>query len=211
MNGMHRRALVGAVILVLVSGTAGLLAAPTASANVRLEGGETPFYARISSSAIFHTDAWAVIAFYRPPACVPAGFNLLAFFDVPGAFACGPTTIDGFTIWPKGSQSDPAPIQAEFHGLGAVPVWFVSWPELEAAVADEVLTIGELAALPSLLVGSASFYQETLHPVQAAQVGELEFVARGTLEDGRPFAAHAVATYAGGHRFPHVRIVFGEL
>jgi hypothetical protein len=186
-----------------------LLAAPAAAANVRLDGGETPYYARIESGEIFHTDAWAVIAFYRPPACVPAGFNLLALFDVPGAFACGPSTIDGFTIWRNGPQSDPAPIQAEFHGLGAVPIWFVRWPELEAAVADDVLTIGELAALPSLLVGSASFYEETLHPEQAAQVGQFEFVARGTLEDGQPFAADAVLTFAAGHRFPHLRIVLG--
>jgi hypothetical protein len=186
-----------------------LLAAPTATANVRLTGGETPFYARIESGEIFHSDEWAVIGFYRPPACVPADFNLLALFDVPGAFACGPSTIDGFTIWRNGPETDPAPIQAEFHGLGAVPIWFVRWPDLEAAVADDVLTIGELAALPSLLVGSASFYQETLHPEQAAQVGELEFVAHGTLEDGSPFAADGVLTFAAGHRFPHVRIVLG--
>lgn len=186
-----------------------LLAVPTATANVRLTGGETPFYARIESGEIFHTDEWAVIAFYRPPACVPAGFNLLALFDVPGAFACGPSTIDGFTIWRNGPQTDPAPIQAEYHGLGAVPIWFVRWPELEDAVADDVLTIGELAGMPSRLVGSASFYEETLHPEQSAQVGELEFVAWGTLEDGRRFAAESVLTFAAGHRFPHVRIAFG--
>jgi hypothetical protein len=186
-----------------------LLAAPTAAADVRLTGGGTPFYARIESGEIFQTEHWAVIAFYRPPACVPADFNLLALFDVPGAFVCGPSTIDGFTIWRNGPGTDPAPIQAELHGLGAVPIWFVRWPELEAAVADGVLTIGELAALPSLLVGSASFYEEMLHPEQAAQVGELEFVAHGTLEDGRPFATDGVLTFAAGHRFPHVRIAFG--
>jgi hypothetical protein len=162
-----------------------LLAVPTATANVRLTGGETPFYARIESGDIFRTDEWAVIAFYRPPACVPAGFNSLALFDVPGALACGPSTIDGFTIWRNAPQTDPAPIQAEYHGLGAVPIWFVRWPELEDAVADDVLTIGELAGMPSRLVGSASFYEETLHPEQSAQVGELEFVVQGTLECGR--------------------------
>jgi hypothetical protein len=186
-----------------------LLAAPTATANVRLTGGETLFYARIESVEIFHSDEWAVIAFYCPPACVSANFNLLALFDVPGAFACRPSTIDGFTIWRNGPETDPAPIQAEFHGLGAVPIWFVLWPAFEAAVADDVLTIGELAALPSRHFGSTRFYEETLHPEQAAPVGELEFVAHGTLEDGSSFATEGVLTFAAGHRFPHVRIVFG--
>lgn len=194
------------VLLTVVVGVL-LGVAQSASANVRVEGGDTPFYARISSNLIFHTDEWAVITFYRPPACVPEGFNLLALVDVPGAFFCGPPTIDGFTIWRNGPEIDPAPIQVEFQGLGAVPVWIVGWPELQAAIADDTLTIGELAALPSLLVGSASFYQETLHPIQMAQVLVLEFVIRGTMEDGRSFQAQGVVT-GNAVRVKHVRIGF---
>ena len=63
-------------------------------------------------------------------------------------------------------------------------------------MSDGTLTIGELAGLPSLLVGSASFYSETIHPTQAAQVPFIVFVARGTLEDGRLF--HVQATRRGG-------------
>lgn len=51
---------------------------------------------------------------------------------------------------------------ANLHGLGAVPVWFVSWPEMQAALADDVLTV--LLSLPSLRIGSASFFKETQHP-----------------------------------------------
>lgn len=190
------------IVGVLLSG------AQAAAASVRLEGGETPFYARIERDEIFHTDKWAVVVFYRPVACVRSAFNLLDFFDVPAAFGCGPPTVDGFQIWRNGPAIDPAPIQSKLRGLGAVPVWFVSWPELQAAIADDVLTIGEFAALPSLLVGSASFFTETLHPEQAAQNGKLAFVARGLLGDGRSFAAQASLSHAAG-RITHVRIGFG--
>jgi hypothetical protein len=198
----------GGVLAILVVGGALLLPASHVAANVRVAGGDTlPFYARISSGEVFHTDDWAVVVFYRPPACVPADFNLLAFFDVPRAFGCTPPTVDGFSIWAHGPGIDPAPIQGQFHGLGAVPVWFVRWPELQATIADGVLTIGELAALPSRVIGSAGFYQETLHPEQAAQNGKIAFVARGTLADGRSFQVQAALSRAAG-RLTHMRIVF---
>ncbi len=185
--------------LVTVVVTSALLSPPSiaqakAQANVRIEGGDiSPYYARIARDEIFHTDDWAVIVFYRPPSCIPADFNLLELFDVPRAFSCGPATIEGFTIWKNGPDKDPAPLQGRFHGKGEVPVWFVRWSELESAIADEVLTIGELTGLPSRIVGTASHYQETLHPPQASDKGngKLNFVARGTLEDGRSFQAQA--------------------
>lgn len=68
-----------------------------------------------------------------------------------------------------------------------MPVWFVRWPELRDAVADGVLTITELDALPSHIAGLASFYTETLHPYGGAQVSKLTLVGTGTLEDGRSF------------------------
>ena len=48
------------------------------------------------------------------------------------------------------------------RGLGAVRVWFVSWPELQTAMADGVLTITELATLPSLKVGATGSFCKTL-------------------------------------------------
>lgn len=190
----------------------GIGAAPTA-ANVRLDDVGVPFYARIvgphvtgSGLEVFHTDEWAAIPFYRPPECVPADFNLLDFFDVPGAFACNPMTIEQSTIWKHGPETDPAPIHARSFGLGAVPIWFVSWPALQAAAADGELTIGELSALPSLLVGSASFYSETLHPSEAAQVPLTVIVARGWLEEGHAFRLQGVGSQAA--ELIHVRIEF---
>lgn len=174
------------------------LAAP-ASAAVRLEdAGDVPFYARITTigtpDQIFHDDQWAVIVFYRPPECVPDDFNLLGFFDFPGpsgpgAFGCGPPTTDGFSIWRNGPGVDPAPTLAVSHGLGAVPVWFIRWPLLEAAVQDGVLTMAELDAIPSdsRLIGSADYFHQVLRPHNAAPVPMTLFVARGSLDDGRSF------------------------
>jgi hypothetical protein len=51
-----------------------------------------------------------MIYFYRPPVCIPDEFNLLDFFDFSGAaFACGPPTIEGLTLWETGILVDPAP------------------------------------------------------------------------------------------------------
>jgi hypothetical protein len=184
-----------ALAMLVLAGTV-LAAAQSASANVRIEGaGQEPFYARIDSGGLVPNDGdLAAIVFYRPPSCVRADFNLLDFFDIPWAFFCGPPTTTGFTIWNNGPGLDPAPVQAVNHGLGAVPVWFVSWPELQAATSDGVLTIGELAALPSLLVGSADSFHQVLHPDFAANVPKLTLVASGTLEDGRSFRVHMVRT-----------------
>ena len=198
-------------VLVALAITLSLGVAP-ASANVRIADDQIPAYARIAAGPVtggvdevYHTDDWAVIPFYRPPECVPADFNLLDFFDIPGAFFCGPQTVQTATIWRNGPGIDDAPIHAKSSGLGAMPIWFVSWPELEVAIADGVLTIGELGSLPSLVKGTASFYTETLHP---GQIPLTVFVARGTLDDGGAFAAQATRS-GGAGRLTHVRIAFG--
>jgi hypothetical protein len=117
------------------------------------EDSEPPIYANIQHDFLPHTEDWAVVVFYRSPECVPPDFNLLDFIDPPAAFSCA-LQIQGHENWR--SLDDPFPAKVLVHGTGAVPVWFVRWPELQAAVADDELTIGELAALPSLLIGSAS-------------------------------------------------------
>ena len=159
-----------------------------------------PFYARLEGAfqpPALHSDEWAAIVFYRQPSCVPSGFNLLDFLDIPRAFGC-PLTVDGFQIW---KDPFPAlPIQVNITGLGAVPIWFMSWVELQAAMADGVVTIGELQGLNSLVVGSANSYRELLHPGE-----HLVMTARGVLEDGRQFSIEY--SYAGGAT-RHVRIVF---
>lgn len=176
----------------------------TARANVRLESAGGPFYARVERGLI-HTDGeWAAIAFYRPPACVPADFNLLDFFN-PAAFGCD-SFVAGFEIWKHGPWAgDEGPIHTRLSNTGPMPIWFVSWSELQAAMADDVLTIGELAGLPSLLIGAATSFSETLHPFGAAKQTMTLIVASGTLADGRKFAYQATETH---NTIRHVRIAF---
>ncbi len=173
-----------------------LLAFPaTVNAKIRTgAGGDVPFYARIEHNEIYHTNEWAVIVFYRPLECVPSNFNLLDFFD-PVAFACPTYTTDGFSIW-AGEPGISTPIQVNLHGLGAVPVLFVSWPELQGALSDGVLTMPELSGLSTLMTGSASSYQEVLHPSGGAKISIGEFQAKGLLNDGRQFSAYIASTPA---------------
>jgi len=134
-----------------------------AQAQIHLEVPEDrqpPIYANFNREFMPHTEEWAVVIFYRNTDCVPADFNLLDFIDPPPRpFLCA-LQIEGHSNWR--SLDDPAPADSHLQGTGAVPLWFVSWPELQAAVADDDLTITELAALPSLLVGSASFYHDSI-------------------------------------------------
>jgi len=172
-----------------------LLVVPTVLASVRIDSdGQLPFYARVPRNEIITDGEWVAVVFYRPASCIPADFNMLDFFDLPdatglGAFDCQPPTTDSVEKWQNGPELDPAPILVKFRGLGAVPVWFVTWSELEAAIADDMLTIGELEALPSLRRGSADHYNEIVYPWQNAKNGngDLRIVARGELEDGGRF------------------------
>lgn len=202
---IHRRPIRLIGLLATLALLLGATAAP-ASANVRISPAETPFYAHIVGAHLtgaglqaYRTDEWAAIPFYRPPGCVPADFNLLDFFDVPRVFGCGPMTVEHSTVWSNGPETDPVPMHTRSLGLGAVPVWFVSWPELEAAVADDEMTIGELARLPSLMVGSASIYSETLNPSGGALVPRDVTVAIGALEDGRAFRLNSVSGGEAGY------------
>jgi hypothetical protein len=160
---------------------------------IRVEGnGEVPFYARFGENETFSDGEWAVIVFYRPPECIPADFNLNQFFHFPGendpgAFGCTPPTTTGIETWQNGPDVDPAPLVAEVTGRGAVPVWFIAAPELETALADGEVTIGELAGLPSLQTGTAATYSELLHPSQSNESPLIQFVATGVLEDGGAF------------------------
>jgi len=157
---------------------------PQGQGVVRTEAGNVPYYAR--TDILFHDDEWAVIVFYRPPECVREDFNLLAFYDVPDAFFCAPATTTGWSLRENGPAVDPAPFRMQLKGLGAVPVWLVGWPEMQAAANDGVLTTSELAAMPSLLKGSASFYSESLIIPR-----KLTYVANGTLEEGSFFHVQA--------------------
>ena len=172
-----------------------------------------PIYANIGTGFLPHTEDLAVVFFYRSPDCVPADFNLLDFLDFTPAFPGGPPRpflcdllIEGRALWH--SLDDPAPGLQFFYGLGSVPTWFVAWPELEAAAADGVLTISELAALPSLQVGEASSFLETIrNTVPEQRGGGEEVVATGALTDGRAFVVHINERFRDGvHLFKNIRI-----
>ncbi len=155
-----------------------------------------PFYARLERGFVHMTEQWVAVAFYREPSCVPAGFNLLNFFDfanIPAIFGC-PLTVHGLEIWKNGIASDQGPMQSKLFGDGAVPVWFVSVSDFNSALPG--ITVGELALMPSLRKGYALFFEETLHPAGAARQTMLHITSYGWLEDGAAFQYEA--TEAGG-------------
>jgi hypothetical protein len=153
-----------------------------------------PFYARIEPAPphVLHDGEWAAVAFYRDPACVRPDFNLLTFFDPPAAFGCA-AVVSGASIWDNGPGVG-APRVAVQNG-DAVPIWFFPVGALLAALEDGMLTIGELAAVPGRLVGTATHFTEALHPhgLPPALGGGghprpgLTISAQGRLEDGRSF------------------------
>ena len=101
-----------------------------------------PYYARITQQFVVHTDKWAAIVFYRQPSCVPPTFNLLNLFDPPAAFACA-LTFEGFALYDQNPpQINLPPREEQGFGLGAVPVAFVSWPELQSAITDGFSQLG---------------------------------------------------------------------
>src|SRR5262245_33283370 len=103
-------------------------------------------------------------------------------------------TVEGLEVWEVFPPPGPAgPIQAKFRGLGAVPVWFVSWPELQALIADGVLTIGELESAATLLQGHADLYTETLHPPDLS-LRHISIDAHGISENGTSFFFQAAVS-----------------
>lgn len=179
--------LAGATLLTLIgAGSTG------AEVNLRVPDDTLgiPAYARVERPFRSHTDEWAAIVFYRDPECVPADFNLLDLMDFPRAFDCR-LTVSGFEVWDNGPGIDGGPRHAYSSGHG-VPVWFVPWSILQAALADDVLTMTELESLVPLK-GSATTFHEVIHPLVppgttgGAKVPHLTITAFGVLPDGRSF------------------------
>jgi hypothetical protein len=189
-------------------------------ALIRTEDVGGPFYARINPMPpyIFADGGWVGIAFYRSPGCVPGDFNLLEFFDLTEAFPFGPPRpilcqlmVHGHTLW-RGAPMVGAPHTVVSQGNGAVPVWFALETQVLAAMGDNVLTILELEALPSLIKGEASHFNELLHPHSMPgpnggghPVPKIVLNAHGTLDDGRSFQFHINSVDRGAR---NIRIRF---
>ncbi len=149
-----------------------------------------PFYAISGNGGFIPNDGiWAAIPFHRELGCVPGGANLLQV-SIPFAFQCT-LTVEGTEHWENGPFVDLAPRQTHSYGLGAVPIVFVLWSEVEPALAGG-LTLPELLALPSAIVGTAMFYKETdifgISGPQGPGKGSYKINARGNLSDGRSFS-----------------------
>lgn len=184
-------------------------ALPSVQFAVPAESPGPPFYS-ISGNGGFvpHDGAWAAVPFLRSPDCVPPTQDLLVVVG-PAAFACA-LTVEGHEHWQHGPGIDPAPRQTQLRGLGAVPIAFARWPEIQAAMSGG-LTLDELTALPSFILGHASFYKETdilgVSGPHGPGRGSYKISASGNLEDARPFSLH-VNEVLGQLRV--VRIEFGQ-
>ena len=151
-----------------------------------------PFYALLERTFVPHSDEWAPIIFVRDPECVPADFDLLDQLDVPASFGCG-LNVQGHVTYKNGPPPvDLAPWQVVMNDAGPVPIWFVPWTGLQAAIADGELTIGELSGIAGLRVGTATQFQLTQQPgpmrPQGIGNGKIELTARGSLSNGTSFS-----------------------
>jgi hypothetical protein len=153
--------------------------------NFYISGGG-PFILEDGTPWAMHDDEWAVIPFYRTPDHLAADFDLVNDSDPDWADA--QLQIGGFAAY----TDDGHPHHWQVRGLGAVPVVFVKWSELRAAMAEGHLYVGDLAACPSIKYGTASYYLEENHIYGVHPVSHLAVVMRGTLAGGGSFDVKVV-------------------
>ncbi|MCU0978322.1 MAG: hypothetical protein MUF25_04045 [Pirellulaceae bacterium] len=133
-------------------------------------------------------DGIVVFVFYRPVDLVPETHDFHYIVDV-NIDPAIPLLVQGFELW---DERDPAPKQVVLENAeGARPVLcFVDAEEFAPKwFSGQPFTILDLLEMESLQFGEASFYHEVLHPDEM-----INFVARGTLQDGRSFFVHNPAT-----------------
>jgi hypothetical protein len=147
-----------------------------------------PFYAQIADGGA----EWVPVFFVREPFHVPDGVNLLGLGTGQPGFMNAAGLLQGFVLRDP-SVFPPNPVLANLQNRlhETVPVWFVSREDFDAALDDERVTIVELLAMPSLMMGEADSF--TLLGRAGAQVPRLNIAAVGSLPDGRLF--HAVVVY----------------
>jgi len=112
-----------------------------------------PFYARLGkfpdSELVFRSNGKVFIPFLRELSCIDEEFNLLNLADVPNAFFC-PLTVTGTILIEADAQ--PGDFPAIGFGQGEnVDMWILDEDKFDNAIADGVLTIGELESLQPLM------------------------------------------------------------
>lgn len=182
-------------VAVAASLSTGAVAAPNVLQRMPEEHPGAPFYSIVSISPETgelnypHTDVWGAAPFERDPACVPADFNLLSLWNPPAAFFC-PLVVSGQALF---EDAGPPPQGLVFSHVSGedVPVVFAHWDEIEAEIADGVMTLDDLLLLPSAVIGLADHYTNmaTRGPLPDQQV-MFKVEASGVLEDGRLFRLH---------------------
>lgn len=137
---------------------------------------------------------WAALVFYRDPDCIPANFDLGQFFDPPGpgglgAFNC-PILTEGLELWENGpGAGDAAPLYARSrNATPGLPIWFVASSEIQPFIDSGHVFIDDIVSLPSLIRGSARWYEEALYPSEAAPDPSITMRAEGRLETGGRFS-----------------------
>ena len=139
-----------------------------------------PFYARVGklpeADLIFYVNEWVFIPFVRQLECVDETFNLLEFFHVPNAFFC-PLTVGGSGLTEADAPPGTFPAIAFAEGEN-VDMWIVEKSKFDAAIADAMLTFGDLEALQPLK-GNGKY---TEYNVPRPELGHLLVIeARGSI------------------------------
>lgn len=122
-----------------------------------------PIYARVGPilNQFFVTDGQLVIPFYRDPECIRNDFNFLTYYDPPSAFGCD-LTVQGKFVIEADAEQGAFPIMAHTEGT-QVPVWIVDWPEFQALMENESVTLPDIEALNPIMA-MAHQYEEYLSP-----------------------------------------------
>lgn len=147
------------------------------------------------------SDDWAVLALYRPVACVGYGVDLAEPdpLAIPAVFGCLPMSVTGFSLTRAGAV---APWKADLRNRGDMEVWFLSRADFDDARNDDGrITREEFEAAPSFVTGTASFYREEVHPAPVPglpgghPVVHLVIESHGTVQDGGRFRVAAAVTF----------------
>jgi hypothetical protein len=179
----------------------GVFTSPANSADrILIDEGDTnmafsPMYARVMDNL---ESEYVPVAFYRNPECVNPSFDLLLYYDIPGAFFCLPLMAEGFAIFEdrENNPFDP-PIQSKLKG-DSVPFVFVE-RETYNMIAADGLTIGDLRDYG--IWGTATSFKEELQPTPP---GLLNIVAEGMRDDGVPFRFRLTSQFFEGDVIPVV-------